>query len=59
MKKLFCSIAAAGLLVCGLAACQTAEKEAFAQDAAAKEDAVTIQLVCESEDIYQIYKLAY
>lgn len=59
MKKLFCSIAAAGLLVCGLAACQTAAKEAFAQDAAAKEDAVTIQLVCESEDIYQIYYTAY
>lgn len=59
MKKLFCSIAAAGLLVCGLAACQTAAKDAFAQDAAAKEDAVTIQLVCESEDVYQIYYTAY
>ena len=45
--------------MCGLAACQTAAKEAFAQDAAAKEDAVTIQLVCESEDVYQIYYTAY
>lgn len=64
MKKL-CCVLLAGLLLASLAACKpTAEmadpRQASAGDAAAQaEGPVTIQLVCESDDIYQVFYTAY
>lgn len=55
MKKLLCSLAAAGLLVMSLAACT---QHAGAQDTAG-EDAVTVTVICQSQEVYQIFYTTY
>ena len=58
-KNLFRAAAAVGLsaALLSLAGCQTAAQNAVQELNA--QDAVTIQLVCQSEDVYQIFYSTY
>ena len=58
-KNLFRTAAAVALsaALLSLAGCQTAAKQAVQELDA--QDAVTIQLVCQSEDVYQIFYSTY
>lgn len=58
-KNLFRAAAAVALsaALLSLAGCQTAAKQAVQELNA--QDAVTIQLVCQSEDVYQIFYSTY
>ena len=56
-KNLSRAAAAVALALLSLAGCQTAAKNAVQELEA--QDAVTIQLVCQSEDVYQIFYSTY
>ena len=56
-KNLSRAAAAVALALLSLAGCQTAAKNAVQELDA--QDAVTIQLVCQSQDVYQIFYSTY